>query len=126
VFSSADAPAARVGALRARGVEVETLAGDAPARIAAGLRTLGGRGIQSVLVEGGAALAGALIAAGAVDRVAWFLAPLLIGGDGAPAALAGEGVHELARAPRLMDVASGRVGDDVLVTGRLRPLPRGG
>ena len=33
--------------------------------------------IQSLLLEGGAGLAGALVAAGAVDRVAWVLAPIL-------------------------------------------------
>jgi diaminohydroxyphosphoribosylaminopyrimidine deaminase/5-amino-6-(5-phosphoribosylamino)uracil reductase len=38
-----------------------------------------------VLVEGGGTLAAGLIGAGLVDRVAWFHAPLLIGGDGRPA-----------------------------------------
>ncbi len=123
VLAGADAPADRVAALRAHGVEVELLDGPAPERIAAGLDALGARGLQSMLVEGGAVLAGALVAAGAVDRVAWFLAPMLIGGDGAPTALAGEGVRALADAPRLVDASSGRVGDDVLVTGRLRPVP---
>ncbi len=122
VLAGEDAPADRVAALRGRGVEVDVLAGDAPARIDAGLRALAARGVQSVFVEGGAVLAGALVAADAVDRVAWFLAPMLIGGDGAPTALAGEGVRVLADAPRLTGLVSGRVGDDVLVTGRLRPL----
>lgn len=123
VLAAADAPAERVDALRARGVEVDLLPGDARARVGEGLRALGARGVQSAFVEGGAVLAGALVEAGAVDRVAWFLAPMLIGGEGAPSALAGEGVRALADAPRLADVAVERVGEDVLVTGRLRPLP---
>lgn len=126
VLAGEAAPADRVAALRERGVEVEVLPGDAPGRLDAGLRALGARGVQSLFVEGGAVLAGALVAAGAVDRVAWFLAPMLIGGDGAPSALAGEGVRELAAAPRLIDTRTEDVGGDVLVTGRLRPLPGGG
>ena len=58
-----------------------------------------------------------------MDRIAWFLAPMLIGGDGAPSALGGEGAPTLALAPRLDDVSVERVGEDVLVRGRLRPLP---
>ena len=74
-------------------------------------------------MEGGAVLAGALVGAGAVDRIAWFLAPMLIGGAGAPSALGGEGASTLALAPRLRDLSMERVAEDVLVRGRLRPLP---
>ena len=122
VIAAECAPPERVEALRTAGVEVDLIPGDAPGRIAGGLRALGGRGIQSLLVEGGAELAGSLVAAGAVDRVAWFLAPMLIGGTAAPSALGGAGAATLADAVRLIDLASERIGADVLVTGRLRPL----
>ena len=62
----------------------------------------------------------------AVDRVAWFLAPMLIGGREAPSALGGAGAPSLALAPRLTGAIAERVGDDILVTGRLRPLAGGG
>jgi diaminohydroxyphosphoribosylaminopyrimidine deaminase/5-amino-6-(5-phosphoribosylamino)uracil reductase len=84
---------------------------------------LGERGVQSLFVEGGAGLAGALLHAGAVDRVAWFLAPVLIGGREAPSAIGGAGAVHLADAPRLIGPRHEPVGDDLLVTGRLRPLP---
>jgi diaminohydroxyphosphoribosylaminopyrimidine deaminase/5-amino-6-(5-phosphoribosylamino)uracil reductase len=122
VLAAADAPVQRVAALEAVGVEVARLEGGPARRVEAGLRALGDRGIQSLLVEGGAELAGALVAAGAVDRVAWFLAPMLIGGHEAPSAIGGAGASSLALAPRLTAVASERVGDDLLLTGRLRPL----
>ena len=82
------------------------------------MRALGERGIQSLLVEGGAELGGTLVAAGAVDRLAWFLAPILIGGREAPSALGGAGAPSLApRAPagRGRDGAGGRrsAGDGV-------------
>ncbi|HEX2507074.1 MAG TPA: bifunctional diaminohydroxyphosphoribosylaminopyrimidine deaminase/5-amino-6-(5-phosphoribosylamino)uracil reductase RibD [Miltoncostaeaceae bacterium] len=126
VLAAADAPPERVAALEAAGAEVAGLEGGPAQRVAAGLRALGERGIQSLLVEGGAELAGALVAAAAVDRVAWFLAPMLIGGRDAPSALGGAGAPSLALAPRLTGVIAERVGDDILVTGRLRPLAGGG
>jgi diaminohydroxyphosphoribosylaminopyrimidine deaminase/5-amino-6-(5-phosphoribosylamino)uracil reductase len=122
VMASEAAPPERLAALAAAGVDVVPLPGDAPARIAAGLRVLADLGMQSVFVEGGAGLAGALVAAGVVDRIAWFLAPMLIGGREAPSALGGPGATTLALAPRLAAIATTQVGDDILVTGRLRPL----
>ncbi len=86
------------------------------------LAALGGRGITSLLVEGGATLASALIADDLVDVLALFTAPLLIGGDGVPM-LGGLGVGELAGAPTLSRVELRRIGTDVLVEGLLHELP---
>lgn len=119
-----EAPAEAVSALMRSGVDVISIGSTerSPA-IAEALVALGEREIQSVLVEGGAGLAAALLAADAVDRVAWFVAPILIGGSDAPGAVGDPGVRALVDAPRLRDVDVTRVGDDVLVTGRLRSLP---
>ena len=123
ILAAADAPPERVVALEAAGAEVARLPGGPARRVEAGLHALGERGIQSLLIEGGAELSGTLVAAGAVDRLAWFLAPMLIGGRDAPSAVGGAGAPTLALAPRLSGVATERVGEDILVTGRLRPLP---
>lgn len=48
----------------------------------AACRSLAERGITRLLVEGGATLATAFLEAGLVDRIYWFRAPLVIGGDG--------------------------------------------
>jgi diaminohydroxyphosphoribosylaminopyrimidine deaminase/5-amino-6-(5-phosphoribosylamino)uracil reductase len=121
VVAGEGAPQERVAALRAAGVDVALVPGDdRPARLRAGMRALGERGIQSVLVEGGAELAAGLLEAGTVDRVAWFVAPMLIGGRAAPSAVGGAGAATLAAAPRLADLACEPVGADVLLTGRLR------
>lgn len=122
ILAAADAPADRVAALEAAGVDVARLEGGPARRVAAGMAALGERGIQSLLVEGGAELAGALIDGVAVDRLAWFLAPMLIGGREAPSALGGSGAATLALAPRLAGLQTERIGDDLLITGRLRPL----
>lgn len=120
VVAGVDAPEARIDALIAAGVEVMRVDGDAAARTGAALDALGARGVQSLFVEGGAGLAAGLVQAGVVDRVAWFLAPMLIGGVGAPSALGGRGVTALADAPRVLGMGVERVGDDILVRGRLR------
>ena len=122
LLAGEDAPPTRVAALEAVGVEVVPLPGAPDERIGPALRALGERGVQSLFVEGGAGLAAALLGAEAVDRVAWFLAPMLIGGREAPSAIGGAGVPTLADAPRLIAPEFTAVGDDLLVTGRLRPL----
>jgi diaminohydroxyphosphoribosylaminopyrimidine deaminase / 5-amino-6-(5-phosphoribosylamino)uracil reductase len=112
IIGTTKAGAARAAALRRAGADVELLgarAGRLP--VAAVLRVLARRGVQSLLVEGGAAVAGAFVSAGAVDRVVMFHAPLLLGG-GLPAATgAGRG---LGRALRLGAITTTAVGNDFM------------
>lgn len=49
------------------------------------LRLIGAQGLTRVLAEGGGQLAASLIAAGLVDRLVWFRAPIVLGGEGVPA-----------------------------------------
>ena len=74
-------------------------AGETGVDLPQAMRALGTRGLTSILVEGGACLAAALLRADLVDRIAWFHAPALMGNDGLPA-LAGLGVEGLAAMPR--------------------------
>jgi diaminohydroxyphosphoribosylaminopyrimidine deaminase/5-amino-6-(5-phosphoribosylamino)uracil reductase len=77
------------------------------------LQLLGERGVTRLLVEGGSRLSAALLRAGLVDRIAWFRAARLIGGDGLPAAAA-FGIDRLDQAPGFVPVGVSRVGEDVL------------
>ncbi len=116
----------RVDALRTAGVDVEVGQADhGAAFLAEGLDALGRREIQSILVEGGPTVAGALLEAHLVDRLAWVVAPIVIGGDGAPVAVRGVGADEIADAARIPAPRVERLGDDVLLIGRLRPVPGG-
>ncbi|MEE2921680.1 MAG: RibD family protein [Pseudomonadota bacterium] len=72
-------------------------------------------GISSILIEGGGTLAASFIRAGLVDEIAWFRAPILIGGDGLPA-LGALGINALSEASRWRAVATERIGVDVLDT----------
>jgi diaminohydroxyphosphoribosylaminopyrimidine deaminase / 5-amino-6-(5-phosphoribosylamino)uracil reductase len=77
------------------------------------LEVLAARGIQSLLVEGGAAIHGAFIAAGLVDRVALFVAPRLLGG-GLPIAFGAN--LPVARALSLGPISVRPLGADLLLT----------
>lgn len=79
----------------------------------AALKELGRRGLTRILVEGGARLAGALLEADLVDRLAWFHAPRLLGGDALPS-IEAFGVTALDAAPRFSRLSLDEVGDDVL------------
>jgi len=85
--------------------------------ILAALALLADSGITRVLVEGGAHLAAALLRAGAVDRLVWFRAPRLMGGDGHPAAVA-FGIDHLAQMPGFQRVEIRPLGEDLMETYR--------
>ncbi|MFD4138236.1 bifunctional diaminohydroxyphosphoribosylaminopyrimidine deaminase/5-amino-6-(5-phosphoribosylamino)uracil reductase RibD [Streptomyces sp. NPDC058572] len=72
------------------------------------------RGVRSVLLEGGPTLAGAFVAAGAVDQVVGYLAPVLLG-EG-PAALAHAGITTITEALRLDVTETVRIGPDLRIT----------
>ena len=74
------------------------------------------REISSVLCEGGPTLAGRLLARGLVERIVWFVAPLLLRAEGAVPVLAGAEVagHDGWRFDRIE-----RVGEDMLLSADL-------
>jgi diaminohydroxyphosphoribosylaminopyrimidine deaminase/5-amino-6-(5-phosphoribosylamino)uracil reductase len=77
------------------------------------MRELGRRGWCNVLIEGGAHLAGAALRAGVVDRVAFFVAPIVIGA-GTPA-VEGFGFARVRDAIALGALGVRRVGGDLLM-----------
>lgn len=105
--------AARCRALEAAGATVVALAEPSPAAVLADLHR---RGVQSVLIEGGAGVHEAFVAAGLFDRVTAACAPVLIGGEGAPGPLGGGGAPSLAAAPRLEGLRTNRRGPDLILT----------
>jgi diaminohydroxyphosphoribosylaminopyrimidine deaminase / 5-amino-6-(5-phosphoribosylamino)uracil reductase len=114
-----DAPAARVRALEARGATVTCVPlFQGRPRVATALRDLAADGVVELLLEGGGTLAWSFLAAGAIDRVAWFVAPKLVGGRGATP-LAGLGVASMDEAVALRGATVRPVGEDLLIEGDL-------
>jgi len=99
--------------LAEHGVEVLETASPAEA-----LAELGRREVSSLLVEGGAGLAGALLADGLVDRLAVFTAPIVLGGG--PGLVDGWAAAHLDQAVRAASVTAREVGPDTLLVAELR------
>jgi diaminohydroxyphosphoribosylaminopyrimidine deaminase/5-amino-6-(5-phosphoribosylamino)uracil reductase len=103
------------------GVDVIVASGEnEAARVISALNELGQREIQSLLLEGGPHLAGAFFEAGEVDWLSLFLAPIVLGGKQARAAVEGSGVERVADAYRALRVQSNRIGDDLMITAFMR------
>jgi diaminohydroxyphosphoribosylaminopyrimidine deaminase / 5-amino-6-(5-phosphoribosylamino)uracil reductase len=81
--------------------------------LAAAMKALGAAGLTRVLVEGGGQIAAAMLRADLVDRIAWFHAPAVMGGDGWPAVQA-FGVETLDHMPRFRRDCENVVGDDMV------------
>ncbi len=115
------APAGLADAFAPLAAQAEVLFAGAPGAVQldlhAGLVALRAAGITSVLCEGGPTLAGRLIAAGLVERIVWFVAPLLLRSDEAIPVLAGADLAQAATGWTFERVE--RLGDDLMLTARL-------
>ena len=107
--------AAGAAALAAAGVQVIEARSAAEA-----LAELGRREVASLLVEGGARLAGGLLAEDVIDRLALFTAPLLLG-DG-PGIIEGWAAERLDGAVRAARVEARAVGPDTLLVADLHEM----
>ena len=115
IATTARAPKRRVLALEASGAEVLRIGATAAGRVELSdlMRQAAARGVLSILCEGGARVAGALVDAGLVDKVIFFYAPKLAGGgrpmvDGAGPANMTDALP--LRAPRMR-----RIGEDFVL-----------
>jgi diaminohydroxyphosphoribosylaminopyrimidine deaminase / 5-amino-6-(5-phosphoribosylamino)uracil reductase len=121
VVTSRAADRSHAEALRAAGAEVVPAAGGTEReRVLDGLNKLGGLGITSLLLEGGPRLAGSFLDAREIDEVRLFVAPIVLGGRGAPAPFEGEGTVAIADAQQAASLDVEMVDEDVLIKARLR------
>jgi diaminohydroxyphosphoribosylaminopyrimidine deaminase/5-amino-6-(5-phosphoribosylamino)uracil reductase len=121
VVCAPEAPTARRDALENAGAQVIVAPGREPnARLVAALDELGRREIQDLLVEGGPTLAGGLFDSGEIDQMRVFVAPILVGAAEARAVIEGRGVGRIAEGTRPLATGYEQVGEDLLISSRLR------
>lgn len=84
------------------------------------LLKLGSENVTSVLIEGGGEFAASALAAQAVDRVEFHIAPKILGGRGSRPSVAGDNPLEIAQAFDLSDIEVFRMGNDIGVSGLLK------
>jgi diaminohydroxyphosphoribosylaminopyrimidine deaminase / 5-amino-6-(5-phosphoribosylamino)uracil reductase len=120
VVVSRAAPRTAIDALESHGAEVITAPGEnETARVRSALDQLGLEGVGSVLLEGGPHLAGAFLDSHEIDEIRLFIAPMVLGGRGARAAVEGQGAESIADAMRALTLDVERIGEDVLLSARL-------
>ena len=107
-------------ALQQAGVEVLQQEQEGEVDLQALMHTLGKKGIDSILLEGGGALNGSALKAGIVQRVNCFIAPKLVGGERAKSPVEGEGMDVMAQAAQLTQVTMEQVGSDFLISGLIK------
>ena len=78
---------------------------------------LGGRGIASLLVEGGSRLLTAMIEGRFADKIFLSISPRLIGGAAAPSLLEGEGVRRVQESWEINPVSTFTIGTDFIIEG---------
>lgn len=109
-------------ALTERGVSVVRVTANSQGRcdMRDALRALAQREVVSVLCEGGAELAGSLLADQLAEELHLFIAPVLLGPRGRPCAVDWAGPDDLSAAPRLHRPRWDLSGTDAYLTGRVR------
>ncbi len=119
VITTPDAPEAQAEALAAAGCEIARVAATAEGRVdmESALRYLAQSGVVSLLVEGGAELAGSILASRLVHTLHAFVAPVLLGPRGRPGAVDWAGPDTTEEAPRIADPVWELVGQDAYVHG---------
>ncbi len=121
IATLANAPKSRIKKLQQLGAEV-LIARSSRGRVDLKdlMKKLGDRGIMSLLVEGGAEVNASALKAGIVDKVVFFIAPMLMTGRDALPSIGGSSPEKLKHAMQLRDVTVKHVGRDLMVEGYLR------
>ncbi len=123
VIVGASAPAARVKRLEQK-VRVMTVPeSNGRIHLRALLPLLGAEGVMSLLVEGGGEVHAALLEHRLAHRIAFFYAPMMLGGTEARRAVGGTGFSRTTPPPTLVDLEWKRLGVDRFLTARIPPLP---
>lgn len=78
---------------------------------------LGAMGISSLLIEGGSRVLASAFRAGIVDKVQFFYAPKILGGDDGVPICRGPGAELMSQSVALKDISVHLFGDDVLIEG---------
>ncbi len=123
IITSAAADADKRRRLEAQGAQVIDAKTTSTGRIDLDdmLRQLGALDVAAVLLEGGSALLTSAFELDIIDKIVLFYAPLLIGGQEALPLWGGDGIDQLASAPRVQRVRLHRLGPDWAIEGYLRP-----
>jgi diaminohydroxyphosphoribosylaminopyrimidine deaminase/5-amino-6-(5-phosphoribosylamino)uracil reductase len=110
------------GRLNRKGVRViEAETRDGRVEMGPLMDQLGAMGVTQILIEGGSRVLASAFKAGIVDKVRFFYAPVILGGDDGVPICAGAGAERIGDGIRLNRIATRRFGDDVMIEGYVVP-----
>ncbi len=84
------------------------------------MKMLGGFGVTSVMIEGGAEVHASALKSGIVDKVVMFIAPMLMTGKDSLCSIGGVSPTRLTQSIRLRNMTSRMAGDDLMIEGYIR------
>jgi len=120
IVTTGRAPHSRRRRFERAGVEVLSIsAKNGRVSFPALLTLLGKRGITSLLLEGGSTVNASVLREKLVNRIVFYLAPILMGGQDAKAVIGGRGPERLAQVLRLHQFSIRRIWNDLVVEGDL-------
>ena len=115
------APSRKIVALKKKGVKVLLLKNkNGKVDLKELLKRLGKLEITNLLVEGGGRINAAFLKNGLVDKILFFIAPKIIGGEGAPTPVEGEGIARIKDAISLKNIDIKSFGGDTLIEGYIK------
>ena len=117
------APAKRVAALARRARVWVSPSRDGRVSLPWLMSRMGREGVLQLLVEGGGEVGASFLMGGHAHRVAFFYAPMVLGGRRSRRAVSGEGARDLASTLALEGVETKRCGPDLFLTARVRSNP---
>jgi diaminohydroxyphosphoribosylaminopyrimidine deaminase / 5-amino-6-(5-phosphoribosylamino)uracil reductase len=116
IATAQEASAGREKALREKGVDIIRVSRDKRGiNLTALMKSLVEKGINSVLLEGGGELAASMLEVELVDRVYFFISPIIIGGRDSVNSVAGAGADKISNAVKLFNIETKRIDKDILV-----------
>lgn len=120
IFCTKAASPAKIKKFQSAGAEVVVVKKDRKGQVdlVAVMIELGRKKIASLLLEGGSSLFGAMLRAGLVDELILFLAPKLLAADGV-SVTGGEGATKIEEALGLSGMKVRRVGEDLMIWGKV-------
>ncbi len=118
IATTAKAPQRKVKELESFGIEIlKTKQKQSKVDMKDLMIQLGKMGINSVLIEGGAEVNASALQSGIVDRVIFFIAPIIIGGARATSAIMGNGIRFLKDAIPIKEASVKKIGQDFMIEG---------
>jgi diaminohydroxyphosphoribosylaminopyrimidine deaminase/5-amino-6-(5-phosphoribosylamino)uracil reductase len=117
VFTTEKASKRKIKSARDKGAEVIVVQGAADGvSLKRAMAELGRREVTSLIVEGGSTLAASAVKQGVVDKIFYFISPMILGGDGLPS-IAALGIKNLGKGIKLSEISIKRLGRDIMVEG---------